>query len=128
MQDDLINYKNGIRFECQGSGKCCVSRDSYGFVYLSNIDLKRFSKYFKLSLKAFKNKYCQITDGFIHLTEKEEQKGNCIFLKDKIKIDDSINFDTLATVFDCDEINQEDGIKFSWPKNNKYKIKSFQQK
>ena len=56
MQDDLINYKNGIRFECQGSGKCCVSRDSYGFVYLSNIDLKRFSKYFKLSLKAFKNK------------------------------------------------------------------------
>ena len=21
MQDDLINYKNGIRFECQGSGK-----------------------------------------------------------------------------------------------------------
>jgi len=39
-----------------------------------------------------------------------------IFLKDKIKIDDSINFDTLATVFDCDEINREDGIKFSWPK------------
>ena len=39
MQDDLINIKNGIRFECQGSGKCCVSRDSYGFVYLSNIDL-----------------------------------------------------------------------------------------
>ena len=83
MQDDLINYENGIRFECQGSGKCCVSRDSYGFVYLSNIDLKRFSKYFKLSLKAFKKKYCQITDGFIHLAEKDELKGNCIFLKDK---------------------------------------------
>ncbi|MDA9841101.1 phosphoglucosamine mutase [Candidatus Marinimicrobia bacterium] len=39
-----------------------------------------------------------------------------IFVKDKIKIDDSINFDNLATVFDCDEINKQDGIKFSWPK------------
>ena len=51
-----IDYKDGIRFECQGSGKCCVSRDSYGFVYLSNIDLKRFSKYFKISLNIFRTK------------------------------------------------------------------------
>ena len=79
-----MDIEKGIRFECQGSGKCCVSRDSYGFVYLSNIDLKRFSKYFKLSLKAFKKKYCQITDGFIHLAENDELKGNCIFLKDKM--------------------------------------------
>ena len=83
MQDDIINYKKGIRFECQGSGKCCVSRNSYGFVYLSNIDLIRFSKYFKISLKKFKEKYCQITDGFIHLAEKPKLYGNCIFLKDK---------------------------------------------
>ena len=84
MQDDLINFSKGIRFECQGSGRCCVSRGSYGLVYLGNVDLRRFSKYFNLSLKEFKKKYCQITDGFIHLTEKEEQKGNCIFLKDKM--------------------------------------------
>ena len=37
-----------------------------------------------------------------------------IFIKDKINIDDSIDFDSLATVFNCDEINQSDGIKFSW--------------
>ena len=83
MQDDIINYKKGIRFECQGSGNCCVSRNSYGFVYVSGIDLKRFSKYFKISLKKFKEKYCQITDGFIHLAEKPELYGNCIFLRDK---------------------------------------------
>jgi len=84
MQDnETIDLKNGIKFECQGSGKCCVSRNSYGFVYLSNIDLKRFSKNFKISLKKFKKKYCQITDGFIHLTEKYELEGNCIFLKNK---------------------------------------------
>ena len=78
-----VNYKKGIRFECQGSGKCCVSRDSYGFVYLSDNDLKRFSNYFKLSIKKFKEEYCQITDGFVHLIEKTELNGNCIFLKDK---------------------------------------------
>ena len=79
-----MDIEKGIRFERQGSGNCCVSRGTYGFVYLSKIDLQRFSKYFKLSLNAFKKKYCQITDGFIHLAEKEELKGNCVFLKDKM--------------------------------------------
>ena len=37
-----------------------------------------------------------------------------ILIKDKINIDDSIDFDSLATLFDCDQINQDDGIKFSW--------------
>ena len=80
---ETIDYKKGIKFECQGSGNCCVSRGSYGFVYLSDIDLNRFSKYFKISIKKFKEKYCQITDGFIHLSEKYKINGNCIFLKDK---------------------------------------------
>tara|TARA_Y100000996_G_C22179800_1_gene502323 strand:- start:81 stop:548 length:468 start_codon:yes stop_codon:yes gene_type:complete len=83
MQDNTVNYNNGIRFECQGSGNCCVSRNSYGYVYLSEKDLKRFSKYFKIPLKNFKDKYCQTTDGFIHLAEKPEFEGNCIFLKEK---------------------------------------------
>tara|TARA_Y100000768_G_C23673914_1_gene539028 strand:- start:210 stop:677 length:468 start_codon:yes stop_codon:yes gene_type:complete len=83
MQDNTVNYNNGIRFECQGSGNCCVSRNSYGYVYLSEDDLKRFSKYFKISLKNFKDKYCHTTDGYIHLVEKPEFEGNCIFLKEK---------------------------------------------
>ncbi len=35
-------------------------------------------------------------------------------IKDKIRIDSTIDFDSLETVFDCDEINKVDGIKFSW--------------
>ena len=58
MQDDLINVKSGIRFECQASGKCCVSRNSYGFVYLSNIDLKRFSKYFTFDDQSIWRRQC----------------------------------------------------------------------
>ena len=84
MQDnETIDLKKGIRFECQGSGKCCVSRNTYGYVYLSDVDLKKFSKYFQISLKKFKDKYCQITDGFIHLVERAEFNGNCMFLKEK---------------------------------------------
>ena len=44
---------------------------------------------------------------------------NYVFLKDKIILNDStknFDLDKLATRFDCDEINRDDGIKFSWPK------------
>ena len=36
-------------------------------------------------------------------------------VKDKIRIDNKIDFDNLETIFDCNEINKLDGIKFSWP-------------
>tara|TARA_Y100001970_G_scaffold184399_1_gene224285 strand:- start:18027 stop:18488 length:462 start_codon:yes stop_codon:yes gene_type:complete len=78
-----IKLKDGIKFQCQSSGNCCVSRGSYGFVYLSKKDITRFAKYFKISITEFKLKYCQITDGYIHLTEKKSFKGKCIFLKQK---------------------------------------------
>ena len=75
-----INYKNGIKFKCQSSGNCCISRGSYGFVYLSKNDLTRFAKHFNLPIEHFK-KYCQTTDGYIHLAEKKSLNGKCLFLK-----------------------------------------------
>ena len=38
-----------------------------------------------------------------------------LMIKDKIHIDDKIDFDSLETIFDCSEINKVDGIKFIWP-------------
>ena len=38
-----------------------------------------------------------------------------LMIKDKIHIDSKIDFDSLETLFDCNEINKLDGIKFSWP-------------
>ena len=38
-----------------------------------------------------------------------------LMIKDKIHIDSKIDFDSLETIFDCNEINKLDGIKFSWP-------------
>ena len=36
-------------------------------------------------------------------------------VKDKILLNSKIDFDSLESIFDCDEINKEDGIKFIWP-------------
>ncbi len=78
-----MNIEKGIRFECQGSGNCCVSRGSYGFVYLSKKDIKKLSKELKITQQNFIKNYCQKTDGYIHLKELKKNNGNCIFLIDK---------------------------------------------
>lgn len=77
-----IDIDNGIRFKCQGSSNCCVSRGNYGFVYLSKKDIKNLSIFFKLSSKNFIKLYCQTTDGFTYLKERTKKK-DCQFLKKK---------------------------------------------
>ncbi len=78
-----MDIENGIRFECQGSGNCCVSRGSYGYVYLSKKDIRILSIGLKTTQKNFIKKYCQKTDGYVHLKELKKNKGDCIFLIDK---------------------------------------------
>ena len=75
-------YKNGIKFKCQGSSNCCISRGNHGFVFLSNKDLNRLSKHFNLSKNEFIEKYCESTDNYIHLKEISKI-GECIFLINK---------------------------------------------
>jgi Fe-S-cluster containining protein len=82
-------YEDGIRFECQGSGKCCTSRGSYGFVYLTLQDRKRFAKFFKMSTRDFTHHYCNKKDGHVFLKDPKEisppghPEGDCAFLQDK---------------------------------------------
>ena len=80
MGNNII--KNGINFECQGSAKCCVSRGSFGYVYLSLKDRKRLAKYFGLKILDFIKKYCDKNDNYYHLKELNIN-GDCIFLNQK---------------------------------------------
>lgn len=73
-------YEGGIRFQCQGTGRCCVSRDGYGHVYLTLPDRRRMAKHLKLSTLAFTKKYCTKTDGYFHL---KDTNGPCQFMKGK---------------------------------------------
>lgn len=73
-------WSKGIPFECQGSGRCCVSRGEYGFVYLSKQDRPRLAKFFRLSTAEFLARFCKKDPGGWVLRSR---KRACIFLKDK---------------------------------------------
>lgn len=73
-------WRKGVQFECTGSGKCCMSRGEYGFVYLNLEDRQRFAKHLKISTSAFTRRYCEKTGGIWHLKE-DRINPDCIFLK-----------------------------------------------
>ncbi|MEM7645550.1 MAG: YkgJ family cysteine cluster protein, partial [Pseudomonadota bacterium] len=74
-------WKDGIQFECQGSGKCCVSHGEYGFVYMSKEDRIRMAKSLKMTTSAFTRQYCVKDEGVYRLIDGEE--GRCQFLEGK---------------------------------------------
>lgn len=74
-------YDKGIKFECQGSGKCCSSRGEYGYVYLTKADRKNMAKSLNMTTSAFSKKYCSSTEGVFHLKENQDSP-DCIFLND----------------------------------------------
>jgi len=78
MSRGKMFYKDGIRFECQGEGKCCITRDTYGYVYLSFSDRKRLAAHFKMSTSEFTRKYAKKVDGLFELQYKGR---DCPFLK-----------------------------------------------
>ncbi len=75
-------WHQGVRFECQGSGKCCTSHGEYGFVFMTIEDRRRMAKVLKMRTQDFTRKYCDITNGFYHLKE-DPKNTDCMFLKNK---------------------------------------------
>ena len=51
-----LNLNNGIKFSCQSSGNCCVSRGNHGYVYLSKDDLNKLAIFLiKIKMNLKKN-------------------------------------------------------------------------
>jgi Fe-S-cluster containining protein len=73
-------WEKGVKFECQGSGKCCVSRGEYGYVYLTLEDRQNLAKHFKLSTREFSKKYCKKEDDLWVLKDFTK---SCVFLEGK---------------------------------------------
>jgi Fe-S-cluster containining protein len=74
-------WSDGVRFQCQGSGKCCVSHGEFGFVYLTGADRKKMAKHLEMTTSGFTRKYCQKTDGVWHLRDGAARA--CVFLDGK---------------------------------------------
>ena len=77
MQKEKEWWAKGIQFECQGSGKCCVSRGEYGHVYLSPEDRRKLAKFFKIPMGTFTRKYCERGQGIWKLKDFSQA---CVFL------------------------------------------------
>lgn len=75
-------WDQGIRFECQGSGKCCTSHGEFGFVFMTLEDRRRMARVLKMTPSAFTKKYCEKTQGVWHLKE-DPKNPDCLFLKNK---------------------------------------------
>jgi len=73
-------WSKGIRFECQETGRCCVSRGTYGYVYLTLEDRQRLARHFGLSTLKFTRRHCIKTDGHFHL---RDFKAECPYLEGK---------------------------------------------
>lgn len=72
-------YEKGLRFKCQGSGKCCQSRGEYGYVYFTLYDRQRAAKAMGIKTAEFTKKYCQKVEGAFALKENNDSL-DCIFL------------------------------------------------
>src|SRR4051812_6392381 len=82
MEKDKLWWSKGIRFECQGSGKCCTSHGEFGFVFLTLQDRQKLAARLKISTGAFTQKYCEKTNGVWHLIERKDNT-DCLFLENK---------------------------------------------
>lgn len=82
-------YDDGIQFECQGSGRCCVSHGEYGYVYVTAADRKRMATLKGMTTAAFTKKFCQKAEGLFRLLDgpaENPKKPNvrpCVFLEAK---------------------------------------------
>jgi uncharacterized protein len=73
-------YKDGIQFQCQGTGKCCMSHGTFGYVYLTLEDRKRLAAFLEMRASSFTRKHCEQTDGLWHLKDPDKEH---FFLKGK---------------------------------------------
>jgi Fe-S-cluster containining protein len=73
-------WREGVRFQCQGSGKCCTSHGEFGYVFMTLEDRTRMSKVLNLTLSEFTAIHCQKSGGIFHLIE-EPGKPDCKFLE-----------------------------------------------
>lgn len=79
-QNSDIWYKQGLRFECTGCGKCCTG--SPGYVWVTEEEIKQIAELLKLPVETFKMRYIRRVDNRYSLIEKRSFPHDCVFLQD----------------------------------------------
>lgn len=68
-----------IRFECQGSGRCCVTHGESGYVYLTPSDVRRLVRHLRITAKDLRKRYGRLVEGRLALKDAPGSEA-CIFL------------------------------------------------
>lgn len=70
-------WRDGLRFACQGSGKCCVSHGADQYVFVTLADRRRLAMTLNMPTGAFTRRYCAKHAGLFHLGTDSK---SCVFL------------------------------------------------
>lgn len=81
MTNDLPWYKDGLRFQCTGCGKCCSGGP--GYVWVTRAEMEGIATFLKMSLDQFVRRYIRQRDNRYALIETKRQNYDCVFLQDK---------------------------------------------
>ncbi len=79
MKDHRRFYDDGIRFQCQGDGKCCLNHGRHMYVYVGFGDRRRLALHLGMSVPEFMKRYTAASDGMVHLKDPER---DCPFFRD----------------------------------------------
>jgi Fe-S-cluster containining protein len=76
-------YKDGLRFQCTGCGKCCTG--SPGVVWVSGEEEKEIAAFLGISLHDFQKRYTKLIGEGKRVLREIGKEWDCIFLEGKKK-------------------------------------------
>ncbi len=71
-------FVDGLRFSCQGCGKCCTGPG--GYVWISKEEALIFAQRMNISLEQFFKKFVRSVHGKLSLIDN--YRGDCIFMQE----------------------------------------------
>ncbi len=77
MQKDYW-FKDGLKFSCQGCGKCC--KGPGGYVWLNDEEALGFADKLNITKEQFYKKFIRLAYGKLSLIDN--MQGDCIFMND----------------------------------------------
>lgn len=70
-------WYRGVRFGCQGSGKCCTNHGEHAYVFVTLGDRRRLAAHFRMRTSSFTRRYCRrLGAEFCFIDQRE----HCRFL------------------------------------------------
>ena len=79
-KETLPWYKDGLRFQCTGCGKCCSGGP--GYVWATPEEIAAIASFLKMTVDLFVRRYIRQKDNRYALIEKKMQNFDCVFLQD----------------------------------------------